>query len=116
MENCEKIGDSSIVVGSLDSAPVDEVRTAIDMIKKKASSVAVILGIADGDKVMLFAGVSDDLIKKGLKAGDIVKEIAPIVDGKGGGKPQMAQAGGRTSKNLPQALQRGIEFIKEKLA
>jgi alanyl-tRNA synthetase len=115
LENCEKIGDSSIVSGSLDSAPLDEVRAAIDMIKKKAGSAAVIFGMADGDKVTLLAGVSDDLIKKGLKAGDIVSQIAPIIDGKGGGKPQMAQAGGKTSKNLPEALQKGVEFIKQKL-
>ncbi|MBN1788582.1 MAG: alanine--tRNA ligase [Sedimentisphaerales bacterium] len=116
LDNCEKIGDSSIVTGTLDSAPVDEVRSAIDMIKKKASSAAVIFGIVDDDKVMLLAGVSDDLIARGLKAGDIVKEIAPIVDGKGGGKPQLAQAGGKNSKDLQKALQRGVEFIKQKLA
>ncbi len=115
LENCGKIGSSSIIVSSIDSAPVEEVRNAIDMIKKKAGSAAVVFGLADGDKVMLLAGVTDDLIKKGLKAGDIVKEIAPIVGGAGGGRPQMAQAGGKNPKNLQQALQKAVEFIKQKL-
>jgi alanyl-tRNA synthetase len=115
LENCEKIGSSSIVVSSIESAPVEEIRDAIDMIKKKAGSAAVVFGLSDGDKVVLLAGVSDDLIQRGLKAGDIVSQIAPIVGGAGGGKPQMAQAGGRKSENLPQALQRAIEFIRQKL-
>jgi alanyl-tRNA synthetase len=99
----------------LESATIDEAREAIDMLKTKAGSAAVVFGFAEGDKVVLLAGVSDDLIKKGLKAGDIVKEIAPIVGGGGGGKPQMAQAGGKNPKNLPQALSRAIVYIKEKL-
>ena len=115
LESCEKIGSSSVVVSSLDSAPVGEVRDAIDMIKKKAGSAVVVFGMIDGGKVTLLAGVTDDLIQKGLKAGDIVKEIAPIVDGNGGGRPQMAQAGGKKGENLPQALQKAVEFIKQRL-
>ncbi|MFA6425995.1 MAG: alanine--tRNA ligase [Phycisphaerae bacterium] len=115
LESCEKIGTSSVIVNALESATIDEAREAIDMIKAKAGSAAVVFGFAEGDKVTLLAGVSDDLIKKGLKAGDIVKEIAPIVGGGGGGKPQMAQAGGKNPKNLPQALTRAIEYIKDKI-
>ncbi|HEC02347.1 MAG TPA: hypothetical protein ENI81_02325, partial [Phycisphaerales bacterium] len=55
------------------------------------------------------------LIKKGLKAGDIVKEIAPIVDGGGGGRPQMAQAGGKNPAKIGDALARALEMITEKL-
>jgi alanyl-tRNA synthetase len=116
LENCEKIGSTSVIVSIIDSAPVEEVRNAIDMIKKKAGSAAIVFGLADGDKVMLLAGVTDDLIQKGLKAGDIVKEIAPIVGGAGGGRPQMAQAGGKNPENLQQALQKAVELIKQKLA
>ncbi len=115
LENCEKIGSSSIIVSSLVPAPVEEVRNAIDMIKKKAGSAAVVFGQASGDKVTLLAGVTDDLIKKGISAADLLKEIAPLVGGAGGGRPQMAQAGGRKSENLPEALQRAIEYIKQKL-
>ena len=61
---------------------------------------------------MLLAGVTDDLIAKGLKAGDIVKTIAPIVDGGGGGKPQMAQAGGKNPAKIDEALAKARELIK----
>jgi alanyl-tRNA synthetase len=60
--------------------------------------------------------MTDDLIKKGLKAGDIVKAIAPIIDGGGGGRPQMAQAGGKNPKKINEALKKAAELINEKLA
>ncbi|MGA2915350.1 MAG: alanine--tRNA ligase [Sedimentisphaerales bacterium] len=116
LENCGKIGSSSIIVSVIDSAPVDEVRNAIDMLKKKAGSAVVVFGLAEGDKVTLLSGVTDDLIQKGLKAGDIVKEIAPLIGGAGGGRPQMAQAGGKKPENIQQALDRAVDFIKQKLA
>ncbi len=84
--------------------------------KKKAKSAAIVFGFTDEGRVTLLAGVTDDLIKKGLKAGDIVKHIAPLVDGGGGGRPQMAQAGGKNPEKLDDALKKAAEIIKEKLA
>jgi alanyl-tRNA synthetase len=115
LENGEKIGDSHIVAGQLSSATVEQGRAVIDMLKKKAKSTAIVLAFEDDGKVTLLAGVTDDLIKKGLKAGDIVKEIAPIVDGGGGGRPQMAQAGGKNPKKIGKALEKANQFIKKKL-
>ncbi len=86
------------------------------MLKKKAKSAAIVLGFGDNDKATLLAGMTDDLIKKGLKAGDIIKTIAPIIDGGGGGRPQMAQAGGKNPKKINDALKKAAELIKEKLA
>ena len=68
------------------------------------------------DKVTLLASMTDDVIKKGLKAGDVVKQIAPIVDGGGGGRPQMAQAGGKNPAKLKEALAKAEELIKAQLA
>jgi alanyl-tRNA synthetase len=82
------------------------------MLKKKAGSAAIVLAYEDDGKVMLLAGVTDDLIGKGLKAGDLVKNIAPIVDGGGGGKPQMAQAGGKNPAKIDEALAKAGELIK----
>ncbi|MDD5459598.1 MAG: alanine--tRNA ligase [Phycisphaerae bacterium] len=114
--SCERIGDTAVVVGKISSADIEQVRGAIDMLRKKEKSVAVVLGFGEEDKVTLIAAVTDDLIKKGLKAGDIVKEIAPIVDGGGGGRPQMAQAGGKNPAKLDEALQKAKELMKLKLA
>jgi alanyl-tRNA synthetase len=86
------------------------------MLKKKAKSAVIVLAFAEGDKATLLAGVTDDLVGKGIKAGDIIKQIAPIVDGGGGGRPQMAQAGGKNPDKIPDALAKAAEIINEKLA
>jgi alanyl-tRNA synthetase len=111
----EKIGESAIVVGRLSTTSVDRAREAIDMLKKKAKSAVVVLAYEEEGKVMLLAGVTDDLIKK-IKAGDIVKQIAPLVDGGGGGKPQMAQAGGKNPARIDEALKEAASLIRQKLA
>ncbi|HCO92450.1 MAG TPA: alanine--tRNA ligase, partial [Phycisphaerales bacterium] len=111
----EKTGEASIVIGQLSTTTVEQAREAVDMLKKKAKSAAIVLGFDDDGRATLLAGVTDDLVAKGLKAGDIVKEIAPIVDGGGGGRPQMAQAGGKNPKKIGDALTRAGEIIKQKL-
>jgi len=108
----EKIDGRAVIVGRLSTTSVDRAREAIDMLKKKAGSAAIVLAYEDDGKVMLLAGVTDDLIGMGLKAGDLVKTIAPIVDGGGGGKPQMAQAGGKTPARIDEALAKAKELIK----
>ena len=115
LDKCEKIGDAAIVIGRLSPTSVDQGREAIDMLKKKVKTAVIVFGFEDNGKVILLAGVTDDLIKKGLRAGDIVKEIAPIVDGGGGGKPEMAQAGGKKPEKIEDALAKAAEFIKNKL-
>jgi alanyl-tRNA synthetase len=115
LEAGKKIGETSVVVGRLSTTSVDRAREAIDMLKKKAKSAAVFLAYEEDGKVMLLAGVTDDLIKK-IKAGDIVKQIAPIVDGGGGGKPQMAQAGGKNPAKIDEALSKASEMITAALA
>ncbi len=116
LENCEKVGSSSIVIGRVSKTSVEQAREAVDMLKKKAKSAAIVLAFDDDGKATLLAGVTDDLVKKGLSAGDIVKEIAPIVDGGGGGRPQMAQAGGKSPEKINDALAKAAELIKEKFA
>ncbi len=115
LDKCEKIGPVSIVIGRLSTVSAEQAREAVDMLKKKAKSAAIVLGIVEDGNATLFAGVTDDLIAKGLKAGDIVKEIAPLIGGGGGGRPQMAQAGGKNPEKIDDALAKAAEIIKEKL-
>jgi len=115
LDASEKIGESAVIVGRLSTTSIDRAREAIDMLKKKAKSAAIVLAYEEDGKVMLLSGVTDDLIKT-LKAGDIVKTIAPIVDGGGGGKPQMAQAGGKNPAKIDEALKEAANLIKQKLA
>ena len=114
LDSAETIGDAVVIIGEIPTAGVDAIRSQIDWLRKKAPSVAIVLGSrTDDGKVILFAAVTDDLIKKGLKAGDIVKQIAPIVGGGGGGRPQMAQAGGKQPHKLPQAMQQAQEIVRQ---
>jgi alanyl-tRNA synthetase len=115
LEKSEKIGETSIIVGRLSTTSIEQTREAVDMLKKKAKSAAIVLGFDDDGRATLLAGVTDDQVAKGLKADDIVKEIAPIVEGGGGGRPQMAQAGGKNPKKIGDALARATEIIKQKL-
>ena len=116
LEKCEKVDGTSVVIGRISTTSVEQAREAIDMLKKKAKSAAVVLGFDDDGKVTLLAGFTDDLVRKGLKAGVLVKAIAPLVDGGGGGRPQMAQAGGKKPEKIKDALAKAKEIIKEKLA
>jgi alanyl-tRNA synthetase len=84
----------------------------VDSLKKKAPSHAILLGSAGEGKVNFIAAVSDDLIAKGLKAGDWIRETAKVAGGGGGGRPQMAQAGGKDPAKLPDALARAREFAE----
>ncbi|MBN2375752.1 MAG: alanine--tRNA ligase [Sedimentisphaerales bacterium] len=118
LEKAPSVGSARIIVGSLPTAPVDAIRTQIDWLRKKApSSVTVLACATEENKVLLFAAVTDDLIKgKTLKAGDVVKAIAPIVGGGGGGRPQMAQAGGKNPEKIDDALAAAKDFINKKLS
>jgi alanyl-tRNA synthetase len=92
-------------------------RQLIDQIRKKAESTAVLFGSAAGeDKVTLVCGVSRDLIQRGIEAGGWVRVVAPVVGGGGGGKPDMAQAGGKLPAKLPEALETARQTMRQWLA
>lgn len=85
-------------------------RETVDKLKNKLGSAVVVLGSADGGKVALVAGVTQDLTGR-IKAGDIVNQIAAMVGGKGGGRPDMAMAGGTDAESLPGALAAVAEIV-----
>lgn len=114
LEKCEKVGDASIITGKLSPTTAEQARAAIDMLKKKVPSSVIVLGFAEGDKATLLAAVTDNLTAK-IGAGEILKLIAPIIDGGGGGRPNMAQAGGKKPEKLDEAIAKAAEVIKAKL-
>jgi len=89
-----------------------ELRTIWDNLKQKIKSGVVVLAGKDSDKVYLLVGVTKDLTSK-YHAGNIVKELAEIVGGRGGGKPDLAQAGGNNPDKLQDALKRSKEIVKK---
>jgi alanyl-tRNA synthetase len=107
------ISDFMVVTARVDASDVDELRAAGDKLREKLKSGVGVLGAVIDDKVSLLAVVTDDLIKsKSLKAGDIVKKAAEIVGGSGGGKPQLALAGGKDPSRLDEVLGKVPELIK----
>jgi alanyl-tRNA synthetase len=95
----------------------EAVRTQIDRVRQKCPSAFVVFGWTEGESgVFLIAALTPDLVKKGLKAGELVKQIASHVGGSGGGKPDMAQAGGKEPTKLPDALRHAEKLGRELLA
>ena len=80
-----------------------------------ATRCPVFLAASSDDKVTLIAGMSKTVVKQGVKAGDLIKEIAPIVGGRGGGRPDMAQGGGNDPSAIPQAIKRAKTWLNDKL-
>jgi alanyl-tRNA synthetase len=115
LPSAEKIGETTVLVAEMPDVPVDQLKTGADMVKQKCGSAAVLFGVRGEDKALLLAAMTDDLIKKGLKAGDLVKAVAKVVKGGGGGPPTMAQAGGKDPAKIPDALEAGQAWIRERL-
>ena len=112
-----EVGGAKIVVAKLpDGASNDTVRTQIDRVRQKCPSAFVVFGWSEGEgHASIIAAVTPDLVKRGLKAGDVVKQVAPVIGGGGGGKPDMAQAGGKEPAKLPEALQKAERLGRELL-
>jgi len=94
----------------------DTLREFVDQLRAKASPVAIVLGTVEDGKVALTAAISKDLIKRGLSASDCIKTAAKVVGGGGGGRPDMAEAGGKHPEKLGEALAAGAQYYREKLA
>ena len=103
-----------ILAAKLEGADAKTLRETLDQLKSKLKSGAFVLAAADGDKVSLIAGVTQDLIAR-VKAGELVNFVATQVGGKGGGRPDMAQAGGTNAAALPAALESVREWVEQRL-
>jgi alanyl-tRNA synthetase len=103
-----------VLAAKLDGADAKTLRETMDMLKGKLKSAAIVLAAVDGGKVQLAAGVTNDLTGK-LKAGDLVNYVALQVGGKGGGKPDLAMAGGTDAAALPKALESVKQFVQERV-
>ncbi|MNR54262.1 Alanine--tRNA ligase [compost metagenome] len=90
---------------------MDALRNIVDELRPKLPSSVIVLGAVQDDKVNLAAAVSADLVKKGLHAGKIIKEAAQKCGGNGGGRPDMAQAGGKDVSKLDEALKLAEELV-----
>jgi alanyl-tRNA synthetase len=97
------IGEIKVLAANLEGADPKSLRETMDQLKNKLGSAVILLAAVSGEKVSLVAGVTKDLTGR-MKAGDLVKLVAEKVGGKGGGRPDMAMAGGNKPAALPEAL------------
>lgn len=102
--------DGQWIITTIDGADAETLRTAMDVIKKKKPNAALLLASVTDDKVAFLAFVPESLINKGLHAGDWVRTVAKIVGGSGGGRPDMAQAGGKDPTKIQEALEAARTF------
>ncbi|HBN97410.1 MAG TPA: alanine--tRNA ligase, partial [Firmicutes bacterium] len=115
VEGAEKVGDAFLVVAEVDAEQAEDLRTLGDRIRDRLDPVVILLGSKGQDKVLLLSMVSKSMTQKGLHAGNAVKQAAQICGGGGGGRPDMAQAGGRLPEKLPEALEKSREFFRAQL-
>ena len=108
------IDDISIVAKSIDTADPKSLRDAVDQLKNKLGTAVLILATVNESKVSLVAGVTDDTTNR-IKAGDLVNFVAEQVGGRGGGRPDMAQAGGDDPKKLESALAKVPDWVRSQL-
>jgi len=109
-----EINGAKLLAARLDGADPKSLRDTVDQLKNKLGSAVILLAAVNGDKVNLIAGVTKDLTDR-LRAGDLVKLAAQEVGGKGGGRPDMAQAGGNDPGGVSRALELARSWVSEGL-
>ncbi|MEH1940638.1 MAG: alanine--tRNA ligase [Nostoc sp.] len=116
LQTAESVGDSKIIVAQLEDVDPESLKTAAERLLQKIGNGAVVLGsVPEAGKVSIVAAFSSETNKKGLQAGKFVGAIAKICGGGGGGRPNLAQAGGRDASKLPEALEQAKSELKSAL-
>ena len=115
LSHAVRLDGLSILAEQVEASDVDTLRQMTDWFRDRLGSSVVVLGSVINEKPMLVAAATDDAIEKGIHAGNLVRDAAKIVGGGGGGRPNMAQAGGRHADKLPEALGQVAGWVEEKL-
>jgi len=114
LDGAEVVGEVTVVIAEASAVEPNLMRQLIDQIRQKVPHSAVLLACAEGDsKVTLVAGISKDLQARGAHAGNWIRPVAEKVGGGGGGRADMAQAGGKQPDKLPEALEVARQTIVE---
>lgn len=115
LENVPLVKDVQVLRSIVDGAEIETLRNMCDKFRQKYSSGIAVLGTVINGRPMVVATVTEDIIKRGIKAGDLVKFVAEILGGSGGGKPTLAQAGGKDPSRLEDALEGVSMYIEANL-
>ena len=104
-----------VLVAHLEGADQKTLRSTMDQLKDKLGTAAILLATASGEKVVLVAGVTKDATGR-IKAGDMIRTAAPLVGGKGGGRPDMAQGGGNNPDAIPLMVEETRNWAQQQLS
>ncbi|MFN4259162.1 MAG: alanine--tRNA ligase [Gemmataceae bacterium] len=115
LDQAETVQGAKIIVGEMPPAPDEPMKQQVDRLRAKAGSAVVVLGWKEDGKVGMVAGATDDLVAKGVHAGNLLKEALQVVDGKGGGRPTMAQGSGKDPAKLADALRVARQLVTRQL-
>lgn len=110
-DNVKQVNGVNVLAASVNASDMDSLRNIVDEVKAKLGSAVIVLGAVAGDKVNFVASVTPDVISKGGHAGKLIKEVAAICGGSGGGRPDMAQAGGKDISKIDDALQAALAIV-----
>ena len=110
------VGDFNVIATAVDGVDMNGLRDLGDQLKEKVSEGIVVIASANGDKVNLIAMATDGAVKAGAHAGNLIKEVAPLVGGGGGGRPNMAQAGGKNPAGIADAIAKAKEVANSQLS
>ncbi len=112
LNNIQVVAGIHVLAHRVEGADAKTLRELADALKSKLESGVFLLASGEGDKVSLITGVTKDLTQR-FKAGDLMREIAPLVGGKGGGRPDMAQGGGTNPSGIEAALAKVVELVEQ---
>lgn len=115
LSNVVEIKGVKVIAAQFDQLDMDGLRNTGDMLKSKLGSGVVVLGSGYGDKVSFIVTATKDVIAKGIHCGNIIREVAKIAGGGGGGRPDMAQAGGKDVSKISEALQYSNKVIEDQI-
>jgi len=112
----QKIGEVTVIAGEVSVQDMEELRAMADAVRDRLECGVVLLSTVTGDKVQYVAMATPSAVKAGVHAGEIVKEAARVAGGGGGGRPDMAQAGGRRPEKAAEGIASAIERLRSSLS
>ncbi len=110
-DNVQEINGKQLITGVVQVSSMDQLRQLADTWRQKKLSDVLVLGAQVGEKANLIVAASDDAMKAGIKAGDLIKAISPKINGGGGGRPNLAQAGGKKPAGLNDAMSEAAKWL-----
>lgn len=115
LSSVQKAGDIELISARMDGQDIETLREAADKLRDKLTNGVVVLASQNGEKINFVATASKEAISQGVHSGNLVREVSKIAGGKGGGRPNMAQAGATDPSKINEALERALEILKSQI-